>query len=217
LTFRVLFGIVNSAMPVTLYKRQREILDFISQFIQKHGISPTLQDIADAMNLSSLATVHEHLEILVKKGLIKRYQGAVRGIEVLDKKMSKVLEGVELSVIGFIAAGAPLEAIEDPTDTISVAPSMLSGEKRAFVLQVKGDSMIEEGILDGDYVVVEQQKTAIDGDIVIALLDNGLATLKRFFKESNKIRLEPANSTMSPIYARNVEIQGRVVGVIRRY
>lgn len=204
-------------MPVTLYKRQREILDFISQFIQKRGISPTLQDIAEAMGLSSLATVHEHLEALVKKGLIKRYQGAVRGIEVLDKKIGKALEGVELPIIGFIAAGEPLEAIEDPEDTISVAPSMLSDKKRAFILQVRGDSMIEDGILDGDYVVIEQQDTAENGDIVIALLNNSLATLKRYFKEQSRIRLEPANSAMSPIYATEVRIQGKVVGVIRRY
>lgn len=204
-------------MPVTLYKRQREILDFISQFIAKHGFSPTLQDIAEAMGLSSLATVHEHLGTLVKKGLIKRYEGAVRGIEVLDKKIGNTLEGVELSIIGFIAAGEPLEAIEDPIDTISVASSILSGKRRAFVLQVRGDSMIEEGILDGDYVVVEQQDSAENGDIVIALLDNGLATLKRFFREQCQVRLEPANSTMPPIYAKNVQVQGKVVGVIRRY
>lgn len=204
-------------MPVTLYKRQREILDFVSQFIQKHGFSPTLQEIADALGLSSLATVHEHLKALVKKGVVKKYQGAVRGIKVLDQKIASALEGIELPLIGYIAAGQPLEAIENPTDTVSVSPSMLSGKKRAFVLQVKGNSMIEEGILDGDYVVVEQQDMAENGDIVIALLDNGLATLKRFFKEPNRIRLEPANSKMPPIYARNVRIQGKVVGVIRRY
>lgn len=204
-------------MPVTLYKRQREILDFVSQFIQKKGFSPTLQEIADALELSSLATVHEHLEALVKKGVVKRYQGAVRGIKVLDQKIAAALEGIELPLVGYIAAGQPLEAIEDPSDTVSVSSSMLSGKKRAFVLQVRGDSMIEEGILDGDCVVVEQQNIAQNGDIVVALLDNGLATLKRFFKEPNRIRLEPANAEMAPIYATKVQIQGRVVGVIRRY
>lgn len=204
-------------MPVTLYKRQREILDFVSQFIQKKGFSPTLQEIADALELSSLATVHEHLEALVKKGIVKRYQGAVRGIKVLDQKIAAALEGIELPLVGYIAAGQPLEAIEDPSDTVSVSSSMLSGKKRAFVLQVRGDSMIEEGILDGDCVVVEQQNIAQNGDIVVALLDNGLATLKRFFKEPNRIRLEPANAEMAPIYATKVQIQGRVVGVIRRY
>ena len=204
-------------MAVTLYKRQREILDFISQFIQKSGFSPTLQEIADALGLSSLATVHEHLRALVKKGVIKRYQGAVRGIKVLDQKIATALEGVELPLVGFIAAGQPLEAIENPSETVYISPSMLSGKKRAFVLQVRGNSMIEEGILDGDYVVVEQQDTAENRDIVIALLDNGLATLKRFFKEQNRVRLEPANSKMPPIFAKKVQIQGKVVGVIRRY
>ena len=204
-------------MPVTLYKRQREILDFVSQFIQKKGFSPTLQEIADALGLSSLATVHEHLEALVKKKVIKRYQGAVRGIKVLDQKIAAALEGIELPLVGYIAAGQPLEAIEDPNDTVSVSSSMLSGKKRAFVLQVRGDSMLEEGILDGDYVVVEQQNVAQNGDIVVALLDNGLATLKRFFREPNRIRLEPANAKMAPIYATKVQIQGRVVGVVRRY
>lgn len=204
-------------MAVTLYKRQREILDFISQFIQKHGFSPTLQEIADALGLSSLATVHEHLEALVKKKVIKRYQGAVRGIKVLEEKIAAALEGIELPLIGYIAAGEPIEAIEDPSDTVSVSPTLLSGKKRAFILQVRGDSMIEEGILDGDYVVIEQQETADNGDIVVALLDNGLATLKRFFKETSRIRLEPANSQMPPIFATRVKIQGKVVGVIRRY
>lgn len=204
-------------MAVTLYKRQREIVDFVSQFIQKKGFSPTLQEIADALGLSSLATVHEHLETLVKKGVIKRYQGAVRGIKVLEEKIASVLEGIELPIIGYIAAGEPIEAIEDPNDTVSVSPTLLSGKKRAFVLQVRGNSMIEEGILDGDYVVVEQQETANSGDIVVALLENGLATLKRFFKESTRIRLEPANSQMAPIFATKVQIQGKVVGVIRRY
>lgn len=204
-------------MTVTLYKRQREILDFISQFIQKRGFSPTLQEIADALGLSSLATVHEHLEALVKKGVIKRYQGAVRGIKVLEEKMASALEGIELPIIGYIAAGKPIEAIEEPIDTVSVSPTLLSSKKRAFVLQVRGDSMVEEGILDGDYVVIEQQETADNGDIVVALLENGLATLKRFFKESSRIRLEPANSQMAPIFTTQVQIQGKVVGVIRRY
>ncbi|MFW6109918.1 MAG: transcriptional repressor LexA [Patescibacteria group bacterium] len=204
-------------MPVTLYKRQKEILDFISQYIQKHGTSPTLQEIADAMDLSSLATVHEHLETLEDKSVIKRYKGAVRGIEVIGGGIEESLEGIEVPLVGMIAAGEPIEAIEDPTETITISPSLVTGKKRSFVLQVKGDSMIEEGILDRDYVVVEQQDTAENGDIVVALLENGFATLKQFFKEEDRIRLEPANSSMDPIYATNVQIQGKVVGVIRRF
>lgn len=205
--------------PVTLYKRQREILEYISQYIQKNGTSPTLQEIADAMGLSSLATVHEHLQALTKKGLIRRFEGAVRGIEILDEKISATLQGVELPLVGYIAAGEPIDAIENPTETITVAPDLVSKVKRCYVLQVKGDSMIEEGIYDGDYVVIQQQETANNGDIVVALLDSGFATLKSFYKEGNRIRLQPANKNMDPIYAdpKNVKVQGKVTGVIRKY
>lgn len=204
-------------MPVTLYKRQRELLDFLKQYITKNGYSPTLQEIADAMGLSSLATVHEHLQTLSKKGLVRRFEGAVRGIEILDEKMGQVLKGIELPFVGFIAAGRPIEAIEDPTSTITVSPTLISGRKRAFVLQVRGDSMINDGIYDGDYVVVEQQDAANNGDIVVALLGNGFATLKRYYREPNRIRLEPANDSMSPIFATNVTIQGKVRGIIRKF
>jgi len=204
-------------MPVTLYKRQRQILDFITQYIQKYNYSPTLGEIAAALNLNSLATVHEHLARLEKKGLIRKYEGAVRGIEIIKKDKTNTSIGIETPILGFIAAGKPIEPFTDPNATIFINPSLISGKKRVYVLKVKGDSMIEEGILDGDYVVVEEQKTANNGDIVIALLENGLATLKRFFKQKTKIKLAPANSKMSPIYATNVKIQGRVVGVLRRY
>jgi repressor LexA len=207
-------------MAVTLYKRQKQILDFIAQFIQRNGHSPTLQDIADAIGVSSLATVHEHLETMEKKGVIKRRDGAVRGIEILDREIaekSSILATIELPVLGFIAAGSPIEPHTDPNATLRVSAGLTSGKKRAYVLQVKGDSMIEAGILDRDYVVVEQAENARDGEVVVALLENGFATLKRYFKETTRIRLEPANSTMSPIFVKNVKIQGKVVGVIRRY
>jgi repressor LexA len=213
LFLRVIFGY----MPPVIYRRQKQILDFISQFIQKNGFSPTLQQIADAIGVRSLATIHEHLTAMAKKGLIRRYEGAVRGIEIVDKRLGELTKGVELPILGFIAAGLPIEPYTDPNATISVAPHLLSGKKPAFVLQVKGDSMIEEGILDGDFVIVEQQEDVKNGDIVVALLENGLATLKRFFREASRIRLEPANSKMSPIFVNKVKIQGKVVGVIRRY
>lgn len=204
-------------MPVTLYKRQRQIVEFIAQYIQKYGYSPTLQDIADAIGVSSLATIHEHLEALVKKGVIRKYEGAVRGIELLDRKLGRLTSGIELPIMGFIAAGKPIEPFTDPDASFKVSPTMVSGKKRAYVLQVKGESMVDEGILDGDFVVIEEQEEVKDGDIVVALLENGLATLKRYFKETTRVRLEPANSSMSPIFAKNVRIQGRVVGVIRRF
>ncbi|MFH2019311.1 MAG: transcriptional repressor LexA [bacterium] len=204
-------------MPITLYKRQKQIVEFISQYIQKFGTSPTLQEIADSLGVSSLATVHEHLETLSKKGVIKRFAGAVRGIELLDHTMGKIAAGIELPILGYIAAGQPIEPVTDPNASMRVPPAMVSGKKRSFVLQVRGDSMIEEGILDGDFVVCEEESGANDGEIVVALLDNGLATLKKFFKEATRIRLEPANSAMRPIYARNVKIQGKVVGLVRRF
>ena len=204
-------------MPVTLYRRQKQIVDFIHQYIQGKGHSPTLQEIADAMNLSSLATVHEHIATLVRKGVIKKYDGSVRGLEIVDPRYTGTTAGMELPILGFIAAGKPIEPYTDPNASFSVSPAMVSGKKRSFVLQVKGDSMIDEGILDGDYVIIEEEKEVQNGDIVVALLENGLATLKRFFKEATRVRLEPANSSMSPIYATNVKIQGKVVGVIRRF
>ena len=207
------------SMAVTLYKRQRQIVEFISQFIQKNGYSPTLSEIADAIGVSSLATVHEHLQALIKKKIIRKYEGAIRGIELLDKKISEALSAVELPILGFIAAGQPIQPYTDPDATMKIAPSLVSGKKRAFVLQVKGTSMIEEGIFDKDWVVIEEEDllNVRDGDIVVALLENGLATLKRFFREKTRIRLEPANSSMSPIYATNVRIQGKLRAVIRKY
>lgn len=209
-------------MPVTLYNRQRQILDFITQYIQSNGYSPTLQEIAKALGVRSLATVHEHLETMENKGVIKRYSGSVRGIDILDKTAAKRTSSeaaIDLPVLGFIAAGQPIEPHTDPNATFSVPPSMVSPKKRCFVLQVKGDSMIEAGIYDQDYVVIEQTEQAANGDVVVALLDNGFATLKRFFKETTRIRLEPANSTMSPIFVAGdkVRIQGRCVGVIRKF
>lgn len=204
-------------MPVTLYRRQKQILDFINQYVSMNGHSPTLQEIADALSLRSLATVHEHLQALSRKGIIRRFEGSVRGIEVLDKKIGDALQGIELPLMGFIAAGAPIEPYTDPNATFSVSPTLVSAKKRSYVLQVKGDSMIEDGILDSDYVVIEEQNVANNGDIVVALLENGIATLKRFFKEKDRIRLQPANSTMKPIYAKHVTVQGKVVGVIRKF
>lgn len=204
-------------MPIILYKRQRQILDFLKQYIEKYGYAPTLSEIAEAMGLSSLATVHEHIQSLASKGILKKYEGAVRGIEVIDQKISSVLHGVELPILGFIAAGQPIMTYTDPNATMNVPTAFVTGKKRSYVLQVKGESMIEDGILDGDYVIIEEQATAYDGEIVVALLDNGLATLKRFFRETNRIRLEPANASMEPIYATDVKIQGKCVGVIRRF
>ena len=151
-------------MPVTLYRRQRQIIDFVSQYIQRNGYSPTLQEIATAIGVSSLATVHEHIGALERKGILRKYEGSVRGIELTDQLIDTAHAQVQLPVMGYIAAGQPILPHTDPNATFSVSPAMVSGKRRSYVLQVKGDSMIEEGILDGDYVVVEEQPDVHNGD-----------------------------------------------------
>jgi len=196
-------------------------LDYISKNIEKYGYAPTLTEIAQYLGLSSLSTVHEHLAVLEKKGLIRRYKGAVRGIEVLDTLEDNEKKNnygmVELPVLGFIACGEPIEPYTDPNATLPVDSNLVKHGDKSFVLQAKGDSMVDDGILSGDYVVVKEQSMANNGDIVVAVLRNGFATLKRFYKEATRIRLQPANSTMSPIYVTDVEIRGKVVAVIRQF
>lgn len=205
-------------MAPVLYKRQRQIVDFIQQYILANATAPTLRQIADAIGVSSLATVHEHLASLELKGIIKRKSGRSRTLELVDKSMDFSSEkAIEVPILGFIAAGKPIEPHTDPNAKLSIGPSFVSSKKRVYILQVRGESMIEDSIRDGDYVVVEETKEARNGQIVVALLDNGMATLKRFFKEATRVRLEPANATMSPIFVKNVTIQGRVVGLIRKY
>lgn len=204
-------------MATVIYKRQRQILDFLNEYIEKYGHAPTLVEIAKKLKVSSLATVHEHLATLEKKGLIKRSGGIARGIEIIDQKIGQVVKGVELPLLGFIAAGSPIEPYTDPNATFPVTPNMVASNKKSYVLQVKGESMIDDGILDGDFVVVEEANQARNGDIVVAMINNGVVTLKRFFKEPDRIRLQPANSSMRPIYAKDVTIQGKVTSVIRKY
>lgn len=204
-------------MTITLYRRQKQILDYLESYINKYGHAPTLVEIAKKLGVRSLATVHEHLQTLEKKGVIKRSSGIARGIELLDRKIGEVIKGVELPLLGFIAAGSPIEPYTDPNAVFTVAPNMVSPKRKSYVLQVKGESMVEDGILDGDFVVVEETNQARDGDIVVAMINSGIVTLKRFFKEPGRIRLQPANSSMRPIYAKDVTIQGRVVSVIRKY
>ena len=179
-------------------------------------------EIAKAMNLSSPATVHEHLQILEKKGVIRRNANEVRGIEIAQGFISDDIDsdvnlGTELPLLGFIHAGRPLEPYTDPTATFTVSANLVPKNKMSFVLQVKGDSMIEDGILPGDYVVLVKDENVKDGDIVVALVDNGLATLKRIFREEGRVKLMPANSKMQPIYSNDVQVQGKMVALIRKY
>lgn len=206
-------------MPAVLYPRERQILDFIVQFSQRYGFAPTLKEIGDAMGTKSPATIHEHIDKLRQKGYVKKLDGTARGLEVVveNYRTGDNQSSVELPVMGYIAAGAPLEPLTDPNYYISVAPGMISSSRASYVLQVKGSSMIDDGILDGDYVVIQHQQDAKNGDIVVALLPSGLTTLKRIYFEKNRIKLMPANSQMSPLFATHVKIQGKVVGLIRRY
>lgn len=206
-------------MAPVLYTKERQTIEFIAQFIQRFGFAPTLKEIGGALGMNSVATVHEHLDKLRQKGYIKKLDGTVRGLEVVAEKYraGQPTTAVELPVLGYIAAGTPLEPYTDPNFYMSIAPSMITTGKSSYILQVKGTSMIDDGILDGDYVVIQHQQDAQNGDIVVALLPNGLATLKRIYFESERIKLMPANSQMSPIFTTHVKIQGKVVGVIRKF
>ena len=201
-------------MPTVVYRRQRQILDFLNSYIAKHGHAPTLVEIAKKMGVKSLATVHEHLQSLQKKGLIKKTSGLVRSIELIDQKIGKIVRGIELPILGFIAAGSPIETYTDPGASFAVSANMVSPNKKSYVLQVKGQSMVNDGILDGDFVVIEETSEAHDGDIVVAMIENGVVTLKRFFREKDRVRLMPANSEMEPIYAKSVTIQGKCAAAV---
>lgn len=209
-------------MGGVLYRRERELLQFLAQFQKQHGYSPTLAEMAGATGHRSVATIHSIVKSLVDKGYVQKVEGNTRVLKILDPKMSSSLAentqpSLELPVMGYIAAGKPLEPHTDPNATLQVSASMISGKKTAFVLQVKGESMIEDGILEGDYVVIERTNQAENGDIVVAIVDDNLATLKRFQNEGGVIILKPANSAMEPIYPNSIIIQGRVVGLIRKF
>ena len=208
-------------MPGVLYKKERETLEFLVQFQNKHGFAPTLREIANATNHRSVSTIHVILRNLVDKGYLQKVDGNARVLRIKDESILTTFMGVspsvELPLMGYIAAGQPLEPHTDPNATFQISASMLSGLKTSYVLQVKGESMIEDGIFDGDYVVIEKVNVATNGEIVVALVDDNLATLKKFYKEGGRIVLKPANASMEPIYPNTIKIQGRVVGLVRKY
>jgi len=201
----------------TLTKRQKEILDFLTEFLEQHGYAPSLEEIAAHFHLSSASTVHKHLLNLEQKGFIRRQSSKSRAVLLSEPVGTSSADAVDLPLVGRIAAGQPIEAVLDD-ETIAVAADMVRG-KRTFALEVKGNSMIDESIQDGDYIIVEQTDTANDGDIVVALLDDARATLKRFYREQDHIRLEPANADVEPIIVRDqpFKIQGVATGLLRRY
>jgi repressor LexA len=203
-----------------LTKRQQEIFDFIRKYSAKYGYPPTVRDIGKAVGLASSSTVHAHLANLEKLGLLRRDPSKPRAIEMLERSVGTAVESVKgmvgtegLPVLGAVAAGQPMLAEENIEDYASV-PDMAGGASGDYLLRIRGDSMKEAGILEGDHVVVHSQDTARNGDIVVALLGEE-ATVKRFFKEPDHIRLQPENETMEPIRSKEVKVLGKVVGLLR--
>ncbi len=197
-----------------LTPKQKEVLDFIIDFINDRGYAPSFREIADGLNLASPSTVHVHIQALRSRGFLKA-GGAARELEPTDKAV-RWGKSIMLPLAGLITAGEPIEAIEEK-ETIAIPVDLAPNSANSFVLRVKGQSMIEDGIFDGDYVVVERNPSPKNGDVVVALLDNAYATLKRFYRERDRIRLQPANSTMKPIYCYDPVIQGTVKAVIRKF
>ena len=200
---------------MAITRRQKEVLDFLSSFTVQNGYSPSYEEIASGLGLNSLATVHKHITNLQGKGLLQRAHNRSRSIDVLPQRGSR-RGGDRLPLLGRIAAGRPVEAIET-AETISLGD--IIGAREVFALEVRGDSMQDEHIVSGDFVLVERTRTAREGEIVVALVDGADATLKRFYREGSLIRLQPSNTGMAPIYApaANVNIQGRVLGMLRKY
>jgi repressor LexA len=201
-------------VELNLTKRQREIFDYVRQYGEEHGYPPTVRDIGKAIGLTSSSTVHAHLANLEKLGVLRRDPTKPRAIEVLVDKAKAAVVPSGLPVVGQVAAGQPVLAEENIEEYVPVPP-IAGGDEGQFVLRVKGDSMTGAGIFEGDYVVVRPQDTATDGEIVVALVEDE-ATVKRFFREDDHVRLQPENDSLEPIRTREVQLLGRVVGVCRR-
>jgi repressor LexA len=199
------------ALPLT--KKQRDILDYILKTVRERGYTPAYREIADALDLSSPATVHEHVARLREKGYLSDGEG---GPVVVEPEVLGSAKALTLPLLGLITAGVPIEAVEDK-ETMAVPASIVMDGANSYVLKVKGQSMIEDGILDGDFVIVERNPSPKNGDVIVALLDNAYATLKRFYRERDRIRLQPANSTMQPIFVKDLIVQGVVRAVIRKF
>ena len=208
-------------VELSLTKRQQEIFEYIKRYSAKYGYPPTVRDIGKAVGLASSSTVHAHLANLEKVGLLRRDPTKPRAIELLDRATEAVVENVRsivgagqgLPVVGAVAAGQPILAEENIEEYVQV-PQVAGGEDGEFILRVRGESMIDAGILEGDYVVVRPQETARDGEIVVALVGEE-ATVKRFFREADHVRLQPENTAMEPIRSKDVRVMGRVVGLFR--
>ncbi len=200
-------------MIANLSPRQKDILEIIKKEITIKGYPPSVREIGEAVGLTSSSTVHNHLTILEQKGYIRRDPTKPRAIEVLDSLSEFTRKTVHVPIVGQVTAGEPILAVENIEDSFPIPYDLVKSDS-VFMLRIKGESMIEAGILDGDLILVRQQNTANNGDIVVALIEDE-ATVKRFYKEKNSIRLQPENSSMAPIYSQNVSILGKVIGVFR--
>jgi repressor LexA len=201
-----------------LSKRQQDILQYIKVAVKEKGYPPSVREIGEAVGLASSSTVHGHLARLESKGLIRRDPTKPRAIEILDLEEDSIprQKVVNVPLIGKVTAGQPITAVENVEEFFPLPERLAPSDEQVFMLEIMGDSMIEAGILDGDFVIVRQQQTANNGDIVVAMTEEDEATVKRFFKEKDFVRLQPENSTMSPIILRNVSILGKVIGVYRQ-
>jgi repressor LexA len=195
-----------------LTKKQAEIVDFISKYIHKNDCSPSLTEIKNEFGISAISTIHEHISSLVKKGVLKRTKGVIRGLELATTKIDGL---TAIPLIGTITAGRPIEAIEIPDEVVEIAKDRRFQEGELYALKVKGNSMIGDGIFDGDIAIIKKQEWADNGDTAVAIIDDNEATLKKFYKEKGQIRLQPANPTFQPIFRKKVEIRGIAVKIIR--
>ena len=200
-----------------LTKRQEDVLKYIKKYIAKHGFPPATREIGEALGLTSPATVHTHIKKLVQKGYLRTTKSKFRTIEVVGNNEYNMPDNlVRVPMLGKVTAGSPIEAIEKPDEFFDLPVSLVPKEEKVFVLEVSGESMINKGIYDGDVVIVQEQKNARNGDIVVAMNDNNEVTLKTFYKEKDHIRLQPENSTMDPIIVPDCKILGKVAGVFRK-
>jgi len=195
-----------------LTKKQKAVLDYITTYEQDYGYAPSLNEIKEALGASAVSTIHEHVTNLITKGFLKRVKGAARSLELVKMKLASSLS---IPLVGTIACGEPLEALEDSDRSIEISSDTRFNVSDLYALRAKGDSMIEDGILEGDYLIIKKQAWASNGDTVVAIIDDNEATLKQFYKEKDRIRLQPANSNYEPIFRKEVEVRGVVIKVIR--
>lgn len=195
-----------------LTKKQKEVMDFISSYEADFGYAPSLNEIKDALGISTVSTIHEHISNLISKGFIKRVKGAARSLELIKTKLAN---SMSVPLVGSIACGEPLEALEETGAEVEIVSDKRFNISDLYALRAKGDSMIEEGILENDLLIIKKQSWASNGDTVVAVIDDNEATLKRFYKEKDQIRLQPANHNYEPIFRREVEVRGIVIKVVR--